>query len=181
MLARCYSKIELEKFPTYENKIVCDEWKYFSSFKSWMETQTWKSGMHLDKDVIVPENKIYSPATCCFVPEKVNSLLVVSRNNLGEQPIGVTYNKRNRNYNAQVSSKDAVETSRHLGTFSTPMEAHHAWQKAKAFVIERTVHWWKTSEEFSDTYNEVAADSLLARASVLRYNADNNIETKEFW
>jgi hypothetical protein len=181
MISRCYNKDELAKFPTYKDKEVCEEWKYFSNFKVWMESQTWKQGMHLDKDIIVPRNKIYSPSTCCFVPEKVNALLVVSRNNIGLQPLGVTYNKQNRNYNAQVSSRDLVETSRYLGTFSNPMDAHHAWQIGKAAVIERTVKWWKNSEEFSDTYNEKAADSLLARADELRYNSANKIETKEFW
>jgi hypothetical protein len=181
MLARCYNKNELVKGPSYEDKYVCDEWLTFSNFRSWMVQQKWKKEMHLDKDILVPANKVYSTETCCFVPEKVNALLVVSRNNLGEQPLGVTYNKKNRNYNAQVNSRDHINSSRHLGTFYTPLEAHHAWQIGKAAVIERTVNWWKTCEEFSDTYNDRAAEALLKRAANLRYNAENNIETKEFW
>ena len=36
MLQRCYSELYHDKFPTYKDCTVCEEWKYFSKFKKWM-------------------------------------------------------------------------------------------------------------------------------------------------
>ena len=66
MLERCYSERYQEKKPTYIGCTVCEEWLRFSNFKSWMETQDWE-GKHLDKDLLVEGNKIYSPDTCILV------------------------------------------------------------------------------------------------------------------
>ena len=74
MLYRCYSG----KYPTYKDVTVCDEWKTFSNFKTWMMKQEMKcsdiSNRQLDKDVLVPGNKVYSPETCHFVTREVNCM-----------------------------------------------------------------------------------------------------------
>ena len=54
--------------------------------------------MHLDKDILIKGNKIYSPQTCCFVPENLNSLITKNdsiRNNL---PIGVSWDKKKNKF-----------------------------------------------------------------------------------
>ena len=61
MLKRCYSKKYLESYPTYFGTSVCSEWLSATAFKKWMEKQDWH-GKCLDKDIIVPGNKLYSPA-----------------------------------------------------------------------------------------------------------------------
>ena len=66
MLRRCYSKQMHRKFPTYKDCTVCDEWITFSNFRKWMETQDWQ-GKELDKDILFPGNKHYSPDNCVFV------------------------------------------------------------------------------------------------------------------
>ena len=38
-------------------------------------------GWQLDKDILLKGNKIYSPDTCCFVPQEINSIAVDSNNN----------------------------------------------------------------------------------------------------
>lgn len=41
--------------------------------------ENWKphmEGWHLDKDILLKGNKVYSPETCAFVPAKINSLLI---------------------------------------------------------------------------------------------------------
>ena len=38
MISRAYSGKYKEKYPTYTGSSVCQEWKYLSTFKSWMET-----------------------------------------------------------------------------------------------------------------------------------------------
>ena len=92
MLWRCYSKKSLYKHPSYKDCLVCSEWLKLSNFKSWMETQDWE-GRHLDKDLLVPGNKLYSPDTCCFISIRLNSF--ITEPNVGNNglPAGVTFDK----------------------------------------------------------------------------------------
>lgn len=59
------------KMPSYSDVTVCEDWLLFTTFKAWMETQDWE-GKHLDKDILIPGNKIYSPETCLFVEPRIN-------------------------------------------------------------------------------------------------------------
>lgn len=100
MLERCYDDKLLKKYPTYTDCTVCEEWLYFSNFKKWFdEHYRWdldEKGLRpcLDKDLLVKGNKIYSPDTCIFLPNSVNSFLAnkQSRNTSGY--IGVTWCKK---------------------------------------------------------------------------------------
>lgn len=70
MLSRCYGKYnKSQKFNSYDQVEVCQEWLRFSNFKSWMEKQDWES-KELDKDLLSGESKIYSPETCCFISHR---------------------------------------------------------------------------------------------------------------
>lgn len=89
MLYRCYSENLRYKYPTYKDCTVCEEWHLFSNFKAWMETQDWE-GNNLDKDILYPGNKIYSPETCVFVSKLVNSFLVECNSKRGGSLIGAS-------------------------------------------------------------------------------------------
>lgn len=127
MLQRCYSTKHKERWPTYQNCTVCDEWLTFSNFKSWVQTQEWE-GKHLDKDILVEGNKMYSPETCVFVDHRINSFILDSCASRGEFPIGVYLEKKRNKYRAQAWIDGKQKT---LGRFDTPEEAHQAWLKAK--------------------------------------------------
>ena len=79
VLQRCYSKEYHIKKPTYIGCSVVKEWLNFQNFAKWYK-KNYKpetmEGWHLDKDILVKGNKIYSPETCCFVPADINSLLL---------------------------------------------------------------------------------------------------------
>ncbi|MCH6545889.1 MAG: hypothetical protein IH796_07795, partial [Deltaproteobacteria bacterium] len=60
MFVRCYNKKSLSRDNSYYGCSVAKEWHSFLSFKSWMKEQDWE-GLHLDKDIKVYGNKIYSP------------------------------------------------------------------------------------------------------------------------
>jgi len=96
-----------------------------------MEQQDWK-GNHLDKDIIVPGNKVYSADTCCFVAPSVNSLLTDGSARRGRWPIGVSWNKRDKKFTSNVSYKGKVES---LGYFTTPEAAHKAYVDRKKEII----------------------------------------------
>ena len=129
MLKRCCSKKYLESYPTYIGTSVCNEWLYASEFKKWMEQQDWH-GKSLDKDIVVPGSKLYSPDTCAFVLKATNSFVTARNACRGDYPIGVCLYKRTGKYIAQCQNPFSEERG-HLGYFSTPKEAHEAWRKRK--------------------------------------------------
>lgn len=128
MLRRCYSKVLHKNRPSYIGCSTFQEWWIFSKFKAWMETQDWE-GKHLDKDILVQGNKVYSPETCVFVDQSVNSFLNDHKAGRGDFPIGVSWHKRDEVFTSQIN--DGTGKQIHLGNFATPEEAHNAWLVAK--------------------------------------------------
>ena len=128
MLERCYSEKYLESKPSYIGTSVCSEWVYASEFKKWMEQQDW-DGKSLDKDIISPRSKLYSPDTCAFVLPATNSFVARDASR-GEYPTGVDLSKRTGKYRAKCNNPFTREYES-LGYFSTPEEAHEAWRKRK--------------------------------------------------
>lgn len=134
MIRRCYDKKYHRNKPSYENAIVCEEWKYFSKFKEWFD-RNYREGYHLDKDILVKGNKVYSPNTCCFVPNEINCLLTKSDRARQNLPIGVKLSKNKKNYEARLSIYKGYV---HLGTYLTPEEAFLSYKKAKEDWIKKT-------------------------------------------
>ena len=134
MLERCYSEKFLESHPSYIGTSVCSEWLYASEFKKWMEQQDWE-GKSLDKDIIAPGSKLYSPETCAFVLKATNSFVTASDARRGKCPIGVSLYKRTGKYQAQCQNPFTGERG-YLGLFSTPEEAHEAWRKRKHEIAQ---------------------------------------------
>ena len=129
MLRRCYSEKFLERNPTYIGTSVCNKWLYATAFKKWMEKQDW-SDKSLDKDIIVPRSKLYSPDTCAFVLQATNLFVTASDAIRGDYPIGVSLYKPTGKYKAQCNNP-LTGKSEHLGLFSTPEDAHEVWRKRK--------------------------------------------------
>lgn len=125
MLTRCYSDKYKVNRPTYEYCTTVPEWHYFMTFRAWMEKQDWID-RQLDKDLLVPGNKVYGPETCVFIDSKVNSFILERNAARGDCPIGVTFCKRDRKYMAGGWN---VETGKrkNLGCFDDPDKAHQAW------------------------------------------------------
>jgi hypothetical protein len=123
VLCRCYSAKFHKAHPTYADCSVCDDWVYFSKFKSWMEQQDWE-GKQLDKDILFSGNRIYSPETCLFVTQQVNSFVMERKSERGAWPIGVCYDKNAKKF---ISKGKLNGKPKHLGLYNTPEEAHQAW------------------------------------------------------
>ena len=129
MLVRCYSKKFLESNTSYIGTSVCSEWLYATAFKKWMEQKDWH-GKCLDKDIIAPGSRLYSPETCAFVLQATNKFVIASDAIRGDYPIGVDLFKRTGKYRARCENLFTGKKE-YLGCFSTPEEAHEAWRKRK--------------------------------------------------
>ena len=127
MFKRCYSNSALLKRPTYIGCSVSDEWKYYSKFKTWFY-KNYIETYHLDKDILIDGNKIYSPETCCFIPHYLNSLFVDCGKTRGQYKIGVCYNKSLNKYQSNIT---LYTKNVHLGLFDNEIDAHNTWLKAK--------------------------------------------------
>jgi hypothetical protein len=78
ILQRCYN-LNAANYPCYGEKgvIVASEWYNFSNFKEWFLNNIYDIGNEtivVDKDILVPNNKIYSSDTCLLVPISFNSI-----------------------------------------------------------------------------------------------------------
>lgn len=126
MLNRCYCTKYQSRKPSYIGCQVCNEWKNFSRFKAWMEKQDWE-GKHLDKDILIKGNKLYSPETCVFVSQIVNSFI----NSSGElEPKGFYFDKLSGKFRAECGNP-LTKKKESLGSFAHPILAHEAWRKRK--------------------------------------------------
>jgi hypothetical protein len=134
MLRRAYCPKLHARNPTYIGVTVCEEWHSFMAFRAWMEKQDWQ-GKQLDKDIIVPGNKVYSPDTCVFVTQALNLLLNDRAAARGEWPIGVCWSKSNKKFQVRIATAGRLKN---LGYFTCPHEAHMAWRKAKVRIVRET-------------------------------------------
>lgn len=127
--------------PTYENVTVCEEWLYYPNFYEWLHSQEnfdkWFNGKRwcVDKDILFKNNKIYSPDTCCLVPNKINTLFVKKNANRGLYPIGVT--KNHDNYMALCSNPYEGTNHVYLGTYNTPEKAFNKYKIYKENLIKK--------------------------------------------
>jgi predicted RNase H-like HicB family nuclease len=141
VLKRACGKDYKEKFPTYKDVTVVEEWHNFQTFAKWYE-DNWKDYMdntwHLDKDILIKGNKIYSPETCCFVPHKINTVIQINRTQRGDLPIGV--GRKGNKFIAQFT-KNGCHTS--LGLFDTPEEAFQAYKEAKEVYVKELAEIFK--------------------------------------
>jgi hypothetical protein len=129
LINRCYSEKELAKYPTYRDCYVCEDWLTFSKFKAWMELQDFE-GKHLDKDIIIKGNRIYSPEACAFVDPITNGFVADSSAARGDFPIGVNWNDASKRFVARCQNPFTRKRD-YLGSFTCPNLAHEAWRKRK--------------------------------------------------
>ena len=125
MLERCHAETYHLSHPSYRGTSVCEDWKYFMSFRSWMVRQPWYGNV-LDKDII-GDGTLYSPDTCCFVPRSVN-MFWNKTGDRGRGLVGASFHNASGRFRAQCKIDDQNVA---LGYFNTELEAHRAWVAAK--------------------------------------------------
>ena len=82
MLYRCYGESYGERYKTHRDATVCEEWLCYENFYDWIHEQSnaenFISGNNwiLNRNIIIKDNDIYSPETCCLVPQNVHRLFM---------------------------------------------------------------------------------------------------------
>lgn len=162
MLQRCYSVKCQERHQSYIGCSVSDEWIYFSNFKRWFD-ENYIEGYALDKDILVPGNKIYSKYTCTFVPQYLNNLLTDSARSRTDMPIGVRIQKirpdnrrLSETYQAQCSDGYKKKITK---SFKTLEDAVKWYSETKKQVVRNQIERAK-ADGFN---NEAVFQALLAR------------------
>lgn len=135
MFVRCYDETFITNFPTYKDCEVAERWWNFQNF-CWDILQfdnydNWRRNTvqyHLDKDIKVKGNKVYSKDTC---------LLVTATENLTEAGLtGKTYigHRLSDGYEEEFTNQSAFCRKYHLGSSSGlhralafPSNTSHGW------------------------------------------------------
>lgn len=140
ILERSFVEKIKEKQPSYKDVTCCNEWINFENFYEWLHSQPnfdkWYNGKRwaIDKDILFKGNKIYSPKTCCIVPQNVNCLFLKRDAARGEYPIGVRYEGGKFKAVCQNSITGKTEE---LGSYSTVEEAFKAYKTFKECIIKQ--------------------------------------------
>lgn len=149
MLERCYDEKAIKKRPRYEDCEVCNEWLCYQNFAEWYYKNYYEIKdeiMCLDKDILHKGNKIYSPDTCAFVPEKINTLFTKRNNARGDYPIGVSYDKVSGKFIAQChiyDFKNYKSKIKHLGYYNTSQKAFNVYKEFKEKNIKKVAEHYK--------------------------------------
>ena len=143
MLQRCYSDTFKKKYPTYEGCEVSDNFKSYEYFYEWCQKQIGfnNEDWHLDKDLLVKGNKVYSEDSCVFLPQEINKILTKRTTSRGEYLIGIYWSKTSKAFKAQVGKNKGGREC--LGYFKTELEAFNAYKTAKESYIKEQANEWK--------------------------------------
>ena len=147
MFERCYDKETQSRRNTYKNCKVCEEWHNFQNFAKWFEENYYEvegETMALDKDILVKNNKIYSPKTCAFVPERINTLFTKSNKARGKYPIGVTWKEASKKFQVGCSIiENKKKKTVYLGLYNTSNEAFQVYKNFKENYIKQVADEYK--------------------------------------
>ena len=147
MLRRCYSDDFKKKNPTYIDCEVSNKFKNYEYFYEWCHKQIGfgneggENPFHLDKDLLIKGNKVYSEDTCVFIPREINQLLTKSTASRGENLIGVTLEKSSGKFISQISINSRNVK---IGRFKTEIEAFNAYKVAKENVLRGLAEKWES-------------------------------------
>lgn len=143
MLARCQpGGVQQNKHPTYIGCSVHPEFVHFQDFAEWCQNQIGfgLDDYALDKDLLIPGNKVYGPDTCVFIPQRLNKLLNANASKRGLYPIGVSYHAGTKRFRASIRiDGQKVE----LGGFGNADDAHQTYKIAKLNEIRRLADHYK--------------------------------------
>lgn len=153
--SKCYRKWKsiLERTsPTYCRKAYKDvgifkEWLTFSNFKRWFD-ENYIDGFAIDKDLLSPpDNKTYSPQTCCFLPSIINNAI---KKYPTHKQIGIRLLSNGR-YKVTLSAHSKQTL---IGYYHSFGEAQFAYKLAKKqYIKELAEKYFKEGKINERVYN----------------------------
>lgn len=148
MLQRCYDEKVHKKHTTYMDCETCNEWYNFQNFAEWYYNNYYEvdgERMELDKDILIKGNKIYSPNTCIFVPERINTLFTKHDKSRGKSVIGTTLTK-NGKYQVKcclINPETGKSKNEYLGIYETEIEAFEVYKYYKERNIKQVADYFE--------------------------------------
>lgn len=178
LVNRCKGKPRASR--AYDFCEADERFKYLSFFIEWSKSEGFGEDnykiAHLDKDIKLKGNKVYSPELCAFVPRNINSVIVDLGKQSGDFPAGVI--KRKSHWNGRWFMHGALMDKgkmKYLGVRETPEEFHALWQAAKAEIILDLIPGYK--QFCIDTgikHHKSVELGLEERAQILKDDLNNN-------
>lgn len=179
VLERSHSKAWKNKYPTYKDVTCCEDWKYFSVFMDWMETQPWE-GNELDKDLL-GDGSLYSPQTCVFIPPEINKALAANKKQ-GEFLSGVWFQTKSKTMVNSLKRPWAVKAHRqgskkpvYLGNYYSEQEAHNVWLTTRAEDMLWWCDQWENNEKYNKSWKPVFKEAFNKKAEAYRGRIKNVI------
>ena len=150
MLDRCYDDKVQKNRPTYIGCNVSESWNCYQVFGDWYEENynpEYMQGWHLDKDILVKGKRVYSPETCCFVPNEINILFKTKFEQSKNFKSGIRLTPTLK-YNLRCNTQ-------HIGNFNTYEEA-----KLKC-VIFRKQHIKKIADKWKHLITSIVYNAMI--------------------
>ena len=126
---------------SYKDVTVCEEWHNFQNFAEWFYENynpEIMQGWDLDKDIICPNCKIYSPETCLFVPVEVNKFFCKPRGKVTDLPTGINMNGTGFKAEVNLGGKNILGK-----TFRKKEEAVNFYKEEKERYAKELAQKWK--------------------------------------
>lgn len=141
MLERAYCKVKQSHNKSYIGCSVDPLWHNFQNFADWYKSQVHKGeGYQLDKDILIPGNKVYGPNQCRLVPEKINKILNINPERRSNLPPGVT--QKGKKFYVKIGKNGGIE---YLGNFHSKEDAFLAYKKAREEYVRSTAEDYRYS------------------------------------
>ena len=152
MLRRCYSTTRDD----YKDVEIFSDWLQYQNFASWYSKETTNFDtesclFYLDKDLLLPLNKIYGPENCSILPHNINSAIILPRG----------FRKINRKYHAKIKTT-------HKGASSYVL--------VSGYSMDEIVHKYAdVKDEYVSYLAEVFKENISKRA----FSALKNFNTEQ--
>lgn len=152
MLSRCYDPNYITTkagHGCYSGVKVIDEWLNFQVFAEWYCVKLAESQLKspetkfvLDKDLLSPDVKIYSPETCCLIPEQLN-IALVNRLSLNKtRKLSVMRKCKNGTYSVTISLNKKLTT---FSGYKTEKECFDLYLSNKEKELNNSIEKYKSS------------------------------------
>lgn len=136
MMERCYFGNKSSKNKSYSGCCVCSKWHDISNFKDWYNKNIITcegNKICIDKDLL-GDGKLYSPKTCCFLPEAINNAIkknIQSNNKSGYSGVRVT------GKSCIIAQTSLFGIKKYIGSFDSKKEAREMFVKEKDNYIHQ--------------------------------------------